>query len=95
VARVVVRLEDIEAAREDSLYGGSASDREATRRSTEALMRAERLGATSVGARPVGNKRTGVRAETLNQGIISRSPGSNIPPVDFVKAVYADRTGQE
>jgi len=90
-----VSLEEIEAARERRLCGSTAAASEATRKATEALMQAERLGAKLLGKRPVGNKRTGVRAEGLNQGLISRCPGSNIPPVHFVKAVYSERTGQE
>lgn len=42
-----------------------------------------------LGKRPIS------REGTLNQNLLSRSPGSRIPAVDFVKAVYSDRTGQE
>jgi hypothetical protein len=42
-----------------------------------------------LGKRPIS------RAGTLNQHIIARSPGSRHPGMDFVKAVYSDRTGQE
>jgi hypothetical protein len=91
---VVVSLEDIEERRRSKMYSTSTAH-ERQRSRTEALMAAEKLGRGTTGKRPVGNRRTGVRAETLNAGIIARSPGSRIVPVDFVKAVYANRTGQE
>lgn len=40
-----------------------------------------------LGRRPVGG--------VWNGKILAQSPGSRIPCVDYVKAVYAERTGQE
>lgn len=47
-------------------------------------------------AGPPKGRRCRANNETLNQDLISRSPGdSRIRGLDFVKAVYSDRTGQE
>lgn len=81
MAKVVVSLESIEEAREKRL--GSSSWRYVS------LMQPGCAKGKRLGKRPVS------REGTLNSQIIARSPGSRIPAVDFVKAVYSDRTGQE
>jgi hypothetical protein len=78
---VPIRLEDIDDARERRL--GSSSPRVA------AMMQPGIAKGRKLGKRPVS------RQGTLNQQVIARSPGSRIPCIDFVKAVYSDRTGQE
>lgn len=81
MALVVTSLEAIEEAREATL--GTVSPRYV------AMMQPSINKGRKLGKRPIS------RQGTLNQQVIARSPGSRIPCVDFVKAVYADRTGQE
>jgi hypothetical protein len=54
-------------------------------RRCEAMMQPTRR--PKLGKRPIGS--------VWNADVLRRSPGSRIPAVDFVKAVYAERTGQE
>lgn len=91
----VTSLEAIEEARRIRLTPGSESDRYRAESRAKGLMVQRKLGA-KLGKRPVGNRRTGTRSESLNQGLLRQSPGSSQHPgVDFVKQVYAERTGQE
>jgi len=77
----VVRLEDIEADRER---------REGYSRYGVPLALPEMMPERR------GGRRLRVSADTFNTALISRCPGSSrIRGLDFVKAVYADRTGQE
>lgn len=103
-SRKVVSLENIEAARVSRMHQsrpvGSESERYRLEQVVKSLMAAEAgtsKRATRVGKRPVG--RRGIPrlpSETLNAGIIANCPGSSQHPgLNFVKAVYADRTGQE
>lgn len=78
---VPVSLEAIDEAREQRIGCGD--------RGTEAMMQPSINKGRKLGKRPIS------RQGTLNQQLIARSPGSRIPCVDFVKAVYAERTGQE
>lgn len=96
---VKVSLEKIEEARRQRLMPGTETDRERVRNGLQALMGSSgaptKRGA-KVGRRPVGSKKKGIRSESLNQGLMSRSPGSSQNlGLDFVRAVYADKTGQE
>lgn len=76
-----ITLEEIDEAREARL--GQSS------RSHAAMMQPGINKGRKLGKRPIS------RQGTLNQQVIARSPGSRIPCIDFVKAVYSDRTGQE
>jgi hypothetical protein len=76
----VVRLEDIEAARES---------REGYGRYGVPLVLAEMMPERR------GGRKLKVNRKAINADLISRCPGSQFPPVDFVKAVYSNRTGQE
>jgi hypothetical protein len=77
----VVRLEDIETAR---------AEREGYGRYGVPLALAEMMPERR------GGRKLRVSPDTFNTGLISRCPGSSrMPGLDFVKAVYAERTGQE
>jgi hypothetical protein len=76
-----IDLEDIDARREKEL---GCIDQ-----SCQAMMQPGINKGRKLGKRPIS------RQGTLNQQIIARSPGSRHPGMDFVKAVYSDRTGQE
>lgn len=78
----VVNLEQIEEDRRVKL-GLS----EAMIRAYGAMMSVKK--APKIGKRPVS------KGGTFNQSLLSRSPGSAHKGMDFVKAVYAERTGQE
>lgn len=86
MGKKVVSLEDIEDARIDRECGG-AYEAWKTESSMRGLMMPTRLGG-KLGKRPIGG--------TFNQGLLARSPGtSRHTGLDFVKAVYAEKTGQE
>jgi hypothetical protein len=82
----VVSLESIEEARRERLYPGSETSRYLRERAVLSQMQPGGL-APKMGKRPIGG--------TFNQTMLSKCPGSRVPAVDFVKAVYSDRTGQE
>jgi hypothetical protein len=104
--RVVVTLEELEAARLRRIPTrgpvGSEEERYRQEQATKGLMAdggTSKRGAKT-GKRPVGHRATSttprVPAESLNAGMIASCPGSSQHPgLDYVKAVYADRTGQE
>lgn len=77
----LIDLGDIDREREARL--GCADPR------MEAMMQPTINKGRRLGKRPIS------KAGTLNQQIIARSPGSRHKGMDFVKAVYSDRTGQE
>jgi hypothetical protein len=80
----VVTLEEIEADREkrEGLDWSTA-------RLMTSMMRPSHM-RVKIGKRPVS------KSGSFNQSLISRSPGSSQHPgLDFVKAVYSERTGQE
>ena len=80
----VVSLEEIEANREKRLGITWSEARLMTQMMRPAHMRVK------LGRRPVGH------GGEFNQSLLSRSPGSSTHAgLDFVKAVYSDRTGQE
>jgi hypothetical protein len=78
---IPIDLRDIDARREKDL--GCIDQRSA------AMMQPGINKGRKLGKRPIS------RQGTLNQGIIARSPGSRHRGMDFVKAVYSERTGQE
>lgn len=80
----MLRPVDLEAMQEDRERLLGPIDRR-----IEALMQPGINKGKKLGKRPIS------RQGTLNQGIIARSPGSRHPGMDFVKAVYSERTGQE
>jgi len=86
VGKKVVSLEELEADRIDRECGGEYGAW-VTESSMKGLMTPARLGG-KLGKRPIGG--------TFNQVMLTRSPGtSQHTGLDFVKAVYSDRTGQE
>jgi len=89
MAKVVVSLESIDEARERRLSCDSSYDRWVSERAINGLMQPGIAKGRKLGKRPIS------RQGTLNQQMISRCPGSRHKGYDFVKAVYADRTGQE
>ena len=86
MGKKVVSLEELEAGRTERECG-SEYGRWVSESSAKGLMTPPRL-ARSMGKRPVGG--------TFNQVLLARSPGtSQHTGLDFVKAVYAEKTGQE
>jgi hypothetical protein len=86
VGKKVVSLEELEADR-TMRECGSEYSRWCSESSAKGLMTPPRL-ARVMGKRPVGG--------TFNQDLLARSPGtSQHTGLDFVKAVYAEKTGQE
>lgn len=82
----VTTVEEIEANRTARVYGGERQ-RWHEERDIRNLMMPERRGG-KLGKRPVGG--------TFNQRLLQCSPGSSrFYGLDFVKAVYAETTGQE
>jgi hypothetical protein len=82
----VTTVEEIEQSRVLAMYGGERQ-RWHEERDIVNLMRPDRRGG-KLGKRPVGG--------TFNQRLLQCSPGSSrFYGLDFVKAVYADTTGQE
>jgi len=87
---VVRTIEELMDAREARLRGGSDSQTYLGERGFVSMMQPNIKAGRKLGNRPCSNQ------GTLNQRIISLSPGSSRSTgLDFVKAVYADKTGQE
>lgn len=86
-----VELDELMAEREDRLRGYvTESQAWYSERRIIQLMRPGIVKGSKLGKRPVS------KDGTFNQSILGRSPGSTRNKgLDFVKAVYSDRTGQE
>jgi hypothetical protein len=76
-----ISLESIDEAREKRL--GFAPPRYV------AMMQPGINKGRKLGKRPIS------RQGTLNQALLAKCPGSRHKGIDFVKAVYSDRTGME
>jgi len=83
-------LEYIMARREAELRGYRLdSETWAEERALASMMQPTINKGKKLGKRPIS------RQGTLNQQIIAKSPGDRHKGLDFIKAVYSDKTGQE
>jgi len=89
----LVELEQLMAEREARLRNGQTDSESSRIEDRIRSLMSPGIGCKAgqkLGKRPVSNQ------GTLNQRIIAQSPGSSrFYGLDFVKAVYSDRTGQE